>query len=145
MRHGVLLAVSALSLSLLANEADAQSGTISRAVGGYSFEEAAKEHPDTKNFRSADGQLTFAVVTQTAGNGFFDPLYVGAVVAGLADIVMIQEQAGSLEEARATAAQLAVARPTFTVMSWLRTQFRVDKEQMAADLHSLRSAGVREE
>lgn len=82
MRHGVLLAISALSFSLFANEADAQSGAISRAVGGYSFEEAAKEHPDTKNFHSADGQLTFAIVTQTAGNGFFDPLYVGAAVAG---------------------------------------------------------------
>jgi adenylate cyclase len=64
---------------------------------------------------------------------------------GLADIVMIQEQAGSLEAARTTAAQLALTRPTFTVKSWLRTQFRVDKEQMAADLRSLRNAGVREE
>jgi adenylate cyclase len=64
---------------------------------------------------------------------------------GLADIVMIQEQAGHHEEARATAAELSVSRPTFTVMAWLRTQFRVDKEQMAADLRSLRNAGVREE
>ena len=40
------------------------------------------EHPATKNFHSADGHLTFAIVTQTAGNGFFDPLYVGATVAG---------------------------------------------------------------
>ena len=60
----------------------AQSGTIGKAVGGYSFEEAAKEDPNTKNFHSNDGVLTFAIVTHTAGNGFFDPVYVGATVAG---------------------------------------------------------------
>ena len=54
------------------------SGTISKAVGGYSFEDAAKEAAGTKDFHSADGQLTFAIVTHTAGNGFFDPVYVGA-------------------------------------------------------------------
>jgi adenylate cyclase len=63
---------------------------------------------------------------------------------GLADIVMIQEQAGQLEDARETAAQLAAARPNFTVTSWLRTQFRIDREQMAADLASLGAAGVPE-
>jgi simple sugar transport system substrate-binding protein len=60
----------------------AQSGTVSKAVGGYSFEEAAREAEGTKNFHSADGHLTFAIVTHSAGNGFFDPLYVGAKVAG---------------------------------------------------------------
>ena len=64
---------------------------------------------------------------------------------GLADIVMMQEQAGRLEEARETAAQLLAARPTFTMASWLRTQFRLDAEQMAADTASLRAAGVPEE
>ncbi|RWO04408.1 MAG: tetratricopeptide repeat protein [Mesorhizobium sp.] len=63
---------------------------------------------------------------------------------GLADIVMVQEQAGHLEEARETAMQLVAARPTFTVTSWLRTQVRSDAEQMAADLASLRAAGVPE-
>jgi tetratricopeptide (TPR) repeat protein len=63
---------------------------------------------------------------------------------GLADIVMLQEQAGALDEARRTAAELAVLRPTFTIASWMRTQFRVDEEQMARDLASLRAAGVRE-
>ena len=48
------------------------------AVGGYSFEEAAKEAATTKK----DGKpLTFAIITHTAGNGFFDPVYVGAQVA----------------------------------------------------------------
>jgi adenylate cyclase len=64
---------------------------------------------------------------------------------GLADLVMIQEQSGQLQEARETAAQLMAARPTFTVASWLRTQFRVDVDQMTADLASLRRAGVPEE
>ena len=63
---------------------------------------------------------------------------------GLGDIVMIHEQSGRLEEARETAAQLAAARPAFTVRSWLRTQSRVDAAQMAADLASLRAAGVPE-
>jgi adenylate cyclase len=64
---------------------------------------------------------------------------------GLADIVMLQEQAGRLEEAREAAAQLVATRPGFTVASWLRTQFRVDTDQLAADTASLRAAGVPEE
>lgn len=59
----------------------AQSGGVERAVGGYGFEEAATEAEVTKNFNSDDGVLTFAIVTHTAGNGFFDPVYVGATVA----------------------------------------------------------------
>jgi simple sugar transport system substrate-binding protein len=55
---------------------------LDQAVGGYSWADAAKEAPGTKDFHSADGHLTFAVVTHTAGNGFFDPVYVGATVAG---------------------------------------------------------------
>jgi adenylate cyclase len=64
---------------------------------------------------------------------------------GLADIVMIQEQAGRLDEARQTAIQLAERRPTFTVASYLRTQFRHDTDQLAADVASLRAAGVPEQ
>ena len=63
---------------------------------------------------------------------------------GLADIVIIQEQAGLMEEARATAQQLAILRPSFTVASFTRTQFRSDGEQLAKDIASLRAAGVRE-
>ena len=51
------------------------SGTVSKAVGGYSFDEASKPSPDTPNFHSNDGKLTFAIITHTAGNGFFDPTY----------------------------------------------------------------------
>jgi len=73
-----MVAVGAL---MLAPHAFAQSGALERAVGGYSFEEAAQEAPGTKDFHSNDGVLTFAIVTHTAGNGFFDPVYVGATVA----------------------------------------------------------------
>lgn len=59
----------------------AQSGVLDQAVGGYSFDEAAQESPETKDFNSNDGILTFAIVTHTAGNGFFDPTYVGAKMA----------------------------------------------------------------
>lgn len=54
---------------------------LDKAVGGYGFGDAAKEAATTKDFHSADGKLTFAIVTHTAGNGFFDPVYVGATVA----------------------------------------------------------------
>jgi adenylate cyclase len=63
---------------------------------------------------------------------------------GLADIVMIEEQAGDLQAARKTATELKASRPAFTVAYWLQTQFRVDAAQMAADLASLRAAGVPE-
>jgi simple sugar transport system substrate-binding protein len=65
----------------LGGNAFAQSGTLGKAVGGYSFDDAAKEAPTTKDFHSHKGKLTFAIVTHTAGNGFFDPTYVGAQVA----------------------------------------------------------------
>lgn len=75
------LALGAAATALVASGAMAQSGSVAKAVGGYSFEDAAKEAPGTKNFHSNDGVLTFAIVTHTAGNGFFDPVYVGATVA----------------------------------------------------------------
>lgn len=65
----------------LAAPAMAQTGALDKAVGGYSFDEAAKEAPGTKDHHSKDGRLTFAIITHTAGNGFFDPTYVGAKVA----------------------------------------------------------------
>jgi len=75
------VALAAAGVLALAPQAFGQSGSVERAVGGYTFDEAAKEAPDTKNFHSNDGVLTFAIVTHTAGNGFFDPVYVGATVA----------------------------------------------------------------
>ena len=37
-----------------------------------------------------------------------------------------------------------LARPHFTITGWARTQLRSDAEQMAADIESLRAAGVPE-
>jgi simple sugar transport system substrate-binding protein len=82
MKRIFLLTACIAALSLGISYANAQSGSVEKAVGGYNFEEAAKEAPGTKDFHSADGHLTFAIVTHTAGNGFFDPVYVGAKVAG---------------------------------------------------------------
>ena len=83
----LMLGVSALALATAGSGGVmAQSGgALSKAVGGYSFEDAVKEAPGTKDFHSKDGKLTFAIVTHTAGNGFFDPVYVGAKLA--ADLV----------------------------------------------------------
>src|SRR5262249_40098052 len=63
---------------------------------------------------------------------------------GLSDIVMIEEQAGNLEAAKRTAAELLAARPGFSVSKWLRTQSRSDVDQLAADTVSLRAAGIPE-
>ena len=74
----IRLSIIASVACLWGSCAFAQSGAINKAVGGYSFEDAAKEAPTTKK----DGKpLTFAIITHTAGNGFFDPVYVGAQVA----------------------------------------------------------------
>ncbi len=81
------------ALCLAAPAAFAQTGTLNKAVGGYSFEDAAKEAATTKK----NGKpLTFAIVTHTAGNGFFDPTYVGAQVAANAfgiKLVMLGSEA----------------------------------------------------
>src|SRR5690606_23494524 len=81
MKH-LLIGISALALvAAAASATQAQSGAIASAVAGYSFEDAAKEAEGTKNFRTNEGVLTIAIVTHTAGNGFFDPVYVGATLA----------------------------------------------------------------
>ena len=78
MRNTLSLGLLVSLGCLWGSGAMAQSGAINKAVGGYSFEDAAKESPATKK----DGKpLTFAIITHTAGNGFFDPVYVGAQVA----------------------------------------------------------------
>lgn len=76
-----LVALSA-ALTIAGYGSASYAQNVNQAVGGYSWEDAAKEAAGTKDFHSADGHLTFAIVTHTAGNGFFDPVYVGATVAG---------------------------------------------------------------
>ena len=98
MKTTLRLAALAAGISLAAlGSAQAQgTGVLSKAVGGYTFDDAAKEAPGTKDFNSKDGKLTFAIVTHTAGNGFFDPIYVGAKVAADAfgiNLVMLGSEA----------------------------------------------------
>jgi simple sugar transport system substrate-binding protein len=96
MKQLVSLAAVSVALTFGAAGAYAQSGTLSNAVGGYSFEDASKESPDTKKFHSDDGKLTFAIITHTAGNGFFDPTYVGAKMAADmigANLIMLGSEA----------------------------------------------------
>jgi simple sugar transport system substrate-binding protein len=96
LRAAAGVAALAAGVSLFAMSAQAQSGVLSKAVGGYTFEQAAKEAPETKQFNNKDGKLTFAIITHTAGNGFFDPTYVGAKKAADAfgiNLVMLGSEA----------------------------------------------------
>lgn len=85
MKKTLVLVGAAVAALMVSAPAFAQSGGVDKAVGGYTWEQAAAEAKGTKDFNSKDGVLTFAVVTHTAGNGFFDPVYVGAKVA--ADLI----------------------------------------------------------
>jgi simple sugar transport system substrate-binding protein len=78
MIRGLAAAAIVAATCLWGSGAFAQSGAISKAVGGYTWEDAAKEAATTKK---GGKPLTFAIITHTAGNGFFDPVYVGAQVA----------------------------------------------------------------
>jgi simple sugar transport system substrate-binding protein len=96
MKNALRMAALAAGISLFSLSAHAQSGVLNKAVGGYSFDDASKEAAETKNFNNKDGKLTFAIVTHTAGNGFFDPTYVGAQVAAKAfgvNLIMLGSEA----------------------------------------------------
>ena len=79
---GASIAISlAFGLGLSHPSSAQVAGGVDQTVGGTPFSKAAKPSPDTANFHSNDGKLTFAIISHTAGNGFFDPAYVGAQVA----------------------------------------------------------------
>jgi adenylate cyclase len=62
---------------------------------------------------------------------------------GLTDIVIAYQETGQPEEARRTAEQLMAARPNFTIVGWLKTQFiRRDTARVEADTAALRAAGL---
>ncbi|HKX09219.1 MAG TPA: tetratricopeptide repeat protein [Stellaceae bacterium] len=63
---------------------------------------------------------------------------------GLADLAIIEVQAGRVDAARETVRQLLAARPHFTVSGWARTQIRSDTERMATDIAALRAASAPE-
>src|SRR3546814_9851320 len=102
IRSTAAFAAAAIAAPLaLLSPAFAQTGALDKAVGGYSFDEAAKEAQTTRDFHSKDGRLTFAIITHTAGNGFFDPTYVGAKVAADAfgiNLLMLGSEAPRSEE-----------------------------------------------
>jgi len=83
LRMPFAFGAGALALTLaIGHAAYAQvGGGVDQTVGGTPFMEAAEPSPDTADFHSDDGRLTFAIISHTAGNGFFDPAYVGAQVA----------------------------------------------------------------
>jgi simple sugar transport system substrate-binding protein len=96
MKRSTFVAAVVASLALGTGTAFAQQGVLGKAVGGYSFDDAAKEAPTTKDFHSHKGKLTFAIVTHTAGDGFFDPTYAGAKLAANmvgANLVMLGSEA----------------------------------------------------
>ena len=55
LARGLLRAFTAWPISVIVQHF---METLDRAVSGYSFDEAAREAPETKNFNSADGKLT---------------------------------------------------------------------------------------
>ena len=68
MKH-LLAGISAVALVAAGVSGGlAQSGSLDQAVGGYSFEDAAKSAPATADFNSADGKLTFAIFSPTPIN-----------------------------------------------------------------------------
>ena len=61
---------------------------------------------------------------------------------GHADLAIMYQQAGRLDEARAEIEKLRGARPGFAVASFAATQYRKDVEGVEADLAALRASGL---
>ncbi len=61
---------------------------------------------------------------------------------GLADLVIIYQQGGRVEEARQTVEQLLSIRRGFTIAAWTDTQFRADTARLETDIAALHAAGL---
>ena len=61
---------------------------------------------------------------------------------GLVDLVIAYREKGQAEKAEDAAKRLMSARRDFTIAAWLKTQFRRDAAQLAADVAALRMAGL---
>ncbi len=61
---------------------------------------------------------------------------------GVVDLVIAYEEAGRHEEALGAAKRVLAARPQFTVASWVKAEFRKDKDELARDVAMLRAAGL---
>jgi simple sugar transport system substrate-binding protein len=80
MHKRLIIATGLLALGI-AGAQSTKPESIRIGPGGIDFDKAAGVNVAAKNFRSKDGILTIAIVTHTAGNGFFNPVYVGATAA----------------------------------------------------------------
>ncbi|MBI3961285.1 MAG: substrate-binding domain-containing protein [Deinococcus sp.] len=70
-----------MAAALLILPATAQVVGEREEIAGVRFEDFAGPSPDTANFHTADGQLTFFFVTHNAGHPFFIPMFVAAEAA----------------------------------------------------------------
>ena len=61
---------------------------------------------------------------------------------GVTDLAIIHEQLGNMDKARAWAQKLMSAFPDFSAGAWQKTQFRSDRDAIAADLRSLLALGL---
>lgn len=61
---------------------------------------------------------------------------------GLTDLVIVLQQIGQLEDAKATARDLLSIRREFTISAWTSTQFRAGTVGLEADIEALRAAGL---
>jgi simple sugar transport system substrate-binding protein len=80
MHKRLMIATGLLALGI-AGAQSTKPESIRIGPGGIDFDKAAGVNVAAKNFRSKDGVLTIAIVTHTAGNGFFNPVYIGATAA----------------------------------------------------------------
>ena len=61
---------------------------------------------------------------------------------GLVDLVIAYREKGQADKAEEAAKRLMSARRDFTIVAWLKTQFRQDTTRLEADVEALRSAGL---
>ena len=61
---------------------------------------------------------------------------------GLVDLVIAYREKGQADKAEEAAKRLMSARRDFTIVAWLKTQFRQDTARLEADVEALRSAGL---
>ena len=61
---------------------------------------------------------------------------------GLADLVIAYQESGQPDEAKQTAKRLLTIRPSFTIASWLKTQFRRDTDRLEGGVAALRAASL---
>ena len=90
---------------------------------GYALRLAGQVEEAITAFKAYDAQVP--------GSGF-----------GLTDLVILYQQSGQPDQAKQTAERFLLARPDFTITSWLKTQTIRDAAHLEADVNALRSAGL---